>query len=142
MDIRYRTNKKQSYQDKMYSLEVSKLQIDYGKFMATLYTAAAGGQITLLGTFFNSALDKYLAYASIGLMLSAVITSYSFAEMELRAIKQDEIDSAFPRWAKFRKKLPSKIKIEFYKSLYLTATVATSVVLYFLFLITNEQVAL
>ncbi|ENE8727951.1 hypothetical protein ABN728_004004 [Vibrio alginolyticus] len=121
----------------MYSLEVSKLQIDYGKYMASFYTAVAGGQITLLSSFFKNASDKQLAYTSIAFMLSAVITSYSFAEMELRALKQDETDEAFPRWAKLRKKLPRKAKIELYKSLYLTTAVASSIALYFLFVITN-----
>ena len=64
------------------AIEKHKLLIDYGKSVSTLFLAALGAQVTLLGSVFKEVFEKnqYLSMASLLLMLFAAMTALGISE--------------------------------------------------------------
>lgn len=67
-------------------METTKLIVDYGKSVSTLFMAVLGVQVTLLGSIFKDAPDKDLAFIGIILMLFASLAALSHAESAIRKI--------------------------------------------------------
>lgn len=125
---------KMKNEEALYELEVSKLHIDYAKYISTLLSTFLAGQVTLLGTVFIDIQDKEFAVVAIVLMVVGVMSSFSFAETELRKLRQLEIDKDFPSYAKLRKHLPSRTSIQLFKSFFSAVLVFLSMVCYLVFL--------
>ncbi|VEL97371.1 hypothetical protein ALT761_02375 [Alteromonas sp. 76-1] len=69
-------------------IEKYKLLINYGKSVSTLFLAALGAQVTLLGSVFKEVFEKhqYLSMASLLLMLFAAMTALSMSEASVRRL--------------------------------------------------------
>lgn len=70
------------------AIEKHKLLIDYGKSVSTLFLAALGAQVTLLGSVFKEVFEKnqYLSMASLLLMLFAAMTALGISEASARRL--------------------------------------------------------
>ncbi|OCH30487.1 hypothetical protein A6E13_04605 [Aliivibrio fischeri] len=117
-----------------YELEVAKLYIDYAKYSSSLFTLCLGGQMTLFGTVFADANFKIYAIISMLLMTFAVLSSYSFSELELRRLRESEIKADLPSYLRIEKYFLNRTKLSLFKSVVTALFATTSIFMYLWFL--------